>query len=328
MSVAATSDVTQLLYKVTPNLNLAQIVNDMCEAVSFASTPRPTPTWDCDDIAILDAENGRIIIGFSEKLPGAYLACLTIATGRLSGETVGPTKTDDPFVAWKSVADRLEHRFPCDAKRVQSLDQPLTPDLIDRVVDALFQTDDNHHSAEPLSKTVPDQPSGSAMLTTEEPVDMDRLMRQLTSELSTQTGSIFSRAIASATAKERPEAGKAAAKTKFRSGANSADGAPTKTQQARSGLFWRRGQPDKPTVILAAAEPSKIARGQSSPSELKIIRDALYAEDAAWGGSAARILQRTKNALLTFRLSRKNGGDIASDTSQDRPRPANGDGGK
>ena len=303
MSVALTSEVTQLLYRVTPPLNFAQTVSDLCAAFSSEAAPYPNPTWDCDDIAIIDLPTGRIIVGFSDTLPGVYAGCLTIATAQTPRNTANPLDTRDQADQNTSVADLLHRRFPSDAQNRQIFDQPLAPDLIDRVVDALFATADGFVPRSTMDADQPVEPPQISTVDADDPVDMDRLMQQFTSELSTQTSSIFSRAIATATSNDRRTADKKPSNTKFRKPAKSA----ANDAKPKTGLFWRRGQKEAPIVIPSGITPVQAGQSLSSSAELKAIREALYTPNPPPTGGAGGILQRTKNNLQSLRLLRKGG---------------------
>ena len=304
MTAVLTSQVTQLLYRVTPILNFAQIVGDLRHAFVSKAGEAPTLTWDCDDIALLDFGAARIVIGFSEKLPGPNIACLTVAIGQSPLQNDADLTAADQFLLSEAVTERLSQRFPSDAQRSQTLTHPfpLTSDLIDHVVDALFQQDGDKSRPEiaapaaPLSVDIAPTPVGG------EPSDMERLMHRLSSELTARTPSLISRAIASATPRGRKTAAKGRATPFTEPVVSDAETRPEieKTPKARGRLFW-----SKTSASHQAAHPDPVqsppqARKAASSSELKAVRDALYAQDMSKGQSGTRIAAQTRHALQSL----------------------------
>lgn len=293
MSAVLTSQVTQLLYRVTPILNFAQVVGDLRQAFVPSAGNPPMLTWDCDDIALLDFGAARIVIGFSDNLPGPHSASLTVAIGKSVLADGADAATTDQLLLCEAVAARLVKRFPCDAQRTQTLSHahPLTSDLIDHVVDGLYQQEVEHPFPATVTPAVADisHPAPAA-----EPGDMERLLHRLSSELTGRTPSLISRAIASATPRARASAAQNQA-------APMAGTKPAETRdppkQAKGGLFWRKGQPSPPACIVADAQSARQAPPAASSSELKAVRDALYADDAALGSSAGRVAAQTRHAL-------------------------------
>jgi hypothetical protein len=293
MSAVLTSQVTQLLYRVTPILNFAQVVGDLRQAFAPQAGNPPSLTWDCDDIALLDFGAARIVIGFSDNLPGPHGASLTLAIGQSVLADGSDVATTDQLLLCKAVAARLVQRFPCDAQRSQTLSHahPLTSDLIDHVVDGLYQQEVEN----PGPATV--TPAIAAIThpeTADEPGDMERLMHRLSSELTARAPSLISRAIASATPRGRASA----AQNQAAAGAGTKPVATSgQPKQAKGGLFWRKGQPSPPTSLADAAQPALQAPPPASSSELKAVRDALYAKDTALGSGAGRVAAQTRHAL-------------------------------
>lgn len=265
MSVILTSYIAQLLYKEAPNLNFAQLVGDIRNAFATADLPTPVLTWDCDDIALLDFGTSRVVIGFSEDLPGAFASCLTVAT--------------DQKLMCRAVKKRLNRRFPGGENQSQVLDQPLTPDLIDRVVDALFEQADL-----PLLTTVGAAaedafPEVSTEAVVVAPADTDLLLSRLSSELTSNPVNLISRAIASVAvgvSQDSPSLSQTAPSA-------------TNAKRLSSGVFWR-----KPSGF-----PIEPQRANSNAStELSAVRQALCARDSHSGKS--RFATQTMQALLSL----------------------------
>lgn len=279
MTAALTSQVSQLLYRTMPGLNFAQIVGDLAHTFSMDAGKGTTLAWDCDDIAVLDFQTARIIVGFSDNLPGLHVACVTIAIGQSPLQTASALSVADQLALRLAVAERIQRRFPNDADRSFSIDHALTPDLIDHVVDDLFQANDVDLPPTQINVKAADE----TPLQNTEDGDMDRLMHRLSSELTARAPSLITRAIASATPKGRKsEAGVA------------------KAPKAKNGLFWRKGQP-APTMIEAAVAKTRDERHRPTPSgELKAVRDALYADNSSLRFTNNGVAAQTKHALRTL----------------------------
>ena len=306
MTAVLTSQVTQLLYRVTPILNFAQIVGDLQHAFVSKAGEAPTLTWDCDDIALLDFGAARIVIGFSEKLPAPNVACLTVAIGQSPLQNDADLTAADQFLLSEAVTERLLQRFPSDAQRSQTMTHPLplTSDLIDHVVDALFQQNSDKSgpeipspaapvSAAPLSDDIAPIPPQS------EPGDIERLMHRLSSELTTRTPGLISRAIASATPQGRKAAAKAPTASSTEPGVSDAEAraATKKMPKARGGLFWSKTSASPRPAVPELVQSPPQTRKAASSSELKAVRDALYAQGMSTGTRGNGIAAQTRQAV-------------------------------
>jgi hypothetical protein len=307
MSAILTSEVTQLLYRVAPQLNFAQVVGELHKALHEPNCPNPVLTWDCDDIALLDFNAARVVIGYSENLPGEHVACLTIAVGQSPLRQAATLAKPDQDILCHSITERLQQRFPSDTLQTQTIDQPLTPDLIDRVVDALFQPAIEAPAPEAIITASEPKPEPAAIMPSiAEPSDMDRLMNRLSSELTARTPSIISRAIASASPKARATAAqdRAGAASEAVRGSHENSLAVAAKGKIVGSLFWRKA-PQLPTESQAVTQPTKNQPRRTSSTELKAVREALYADDHArgFGGgllSGSLVAAQTKQALLVL----------------------------
>lgn len=279
MTDAFTSQVSQLLYRAIPDLNFAQIVGDLSQSFSVEPNKSPALAWDCDDIAVLDLHSARIVIGFSDNLPGPHAACVTIATGQSPLANAAVLSAADQHALNLSVAERIQSRFPNDELRTFNVDHALTSDLIDHVVDDLFQkVDAASHLSQPKEKLADEMPLQGA-----EASDMDRLIHRLSSELTARTPSLITRAIASATPIGRKS-----------------EGAVANAPKAKNGLFWRKGLP-APTPIEASVVTNRDTRTRGIISgELSAVRDALYASNTSLGTAAEGVAAQTKHTLMTL----------------------------
>jgi hypothetical protein len=285
MSDVLTSEVTQLLYRVAPQLNFAQVVGELHKALHEPNCPNPVLTWDCDDIALLDFNAARVVIGYSENLPSEHAACLTVAVGRSPLREAATLAKPDQDTLSQTVIERLQRRFPSDAQQTQTIDQLLTPDLIDGVVDALFQPVFEAPAPEAIVAISEHQPeTATTMPSIAEPSDMDRLMNRLSSELTARTPSIISRAIASASPKARATAAPDKADVAPEVAGTSPEPSLAVATRAKivGSLFWRK-VPKASTKSQVTTQPTKNQPQRTSSTELKAVREALYADDRARG---------------------------------------------
>lgn len=268
MSAVLTCRVTQLLYVEAPHLNFAHVVGDLHTALAAPNLFPPILTWDCDDIALLDFNAGRVVVGFSEDLPGEHAACLTVAAGSLPTLDAPMLTEADQELLCQAVAERLERRYPCDARLDRSLDQDLTPDLIDHLVESLVQ-DNNDAPVLDTSGEIVDPPLPSS-----DEVDVDRLMSRLSQELVTRAPSVITRAIASATAIAPSAKMQSSGQTK-----------PSLSERH----FWPMPLFVRTKTHFASGTSVAASRQRGASGELKAVRDALYADDHATDSNTRRV---------------------------------------
>ena len=294
MSAGSNCLVTQLLYRRAPQINFTKLVADIRGALMVETTRAVLLTWDCDDIAFLDIGAAGIVLGFSENLPGPFSACLTVAAGqsRVAGRPV-PEKNDQIALCQK-VVDRLSMHFPSDAQRTQTHDEPLSPDLIDRVIKALFHMDHDKPDAA-FAENEQDR-LGIDGVKAFEPSDMDRLLKRLSSELIARTPNLISRAIASAAPKGQFSGEQDLTKRLTGTSGVGTKGAqtPTNRPKAKAGLFWRAGQTPQ---MIAADDTQEQPFAASSFNELKAVREVLCTRDMAQTFTARKIAARARMVL-------------------------------
>lgn len=305
MTIAFTSHISQLLYRAAPACNFAQVIGELRDAFTPENSTAPALTWDCDDIALLDFNTARVVIGFSDNLPGAHAACFTVATGQSPLEYAAQLESADQDLLCQSIISRLERRFPSDARDTQILEQALTADLIDRVVDDLFTKDDLPLNALPIKIVDPVQPPSDnaepAMINTvTEPGDMDRLLQRLSTELTARTPSLISRAIASVS--PRPRGAAPVDQSSAQPTAAKDEGTAAALSCGRSTASLARGLfRIKAKTAAAGGDDFLPQTGGRTPhltssTELKAVRDALYATDAS-SASVGRIVAQSKHTL-------------------------------
>ena len=306
MTDILTCRVTQLLYAEAPLLNFAQLVADVQDMLVELGVPTPALTWDYDDIALLDFNTGRIVVGFTDNLKGSFAACLTFAAGHSPQWTTNSLTSADQDRLCQQLTLAFALRFPSDAQQSEIIAQPLTPDLIDQVVDRLFQEDANQ----------PAQTGNGA--TNSEPVDassavseMDRLMRRLSSELVSRTPNVITKAIAQVTPHGRAS-GDPAAIGGGQEKTPHTKSAPSFGQEQPpfpSSLFWRNGKALQSSPKADARKPSK---SPAKSDELKAVRDALYAADQSTTLGTGRRLQISAQASAAMQALAGLPGVIAS----------------
>ena len=299
MTAILTSQVTQLLYRVTPILNFAQIVGDLRHRFGSRLDVPCTLTWDCDDIALLDFGAARVVIGFSDGLPGPHTACMTAAVGQSPLPNTPRLTSADQFLLSEAVSLLLVKRVPCDEQRSQAWVHPhsLTADLIDQFVDTLFH--EAGHPTRPTPVVCGSALSGEGTPIVGVPNDMERLIQRLSSELTSRSSNVISRAIASAI----PTGRKASAKEHSFSPLHhlTSDGnapqTPSKNQTAKCGLFWQKGAKLPQVEGQEPARSSRPEQKTGSASDLKAVREALYAGDKARTHSSKGLSAQTRMAL-------------------------------
>ncbi len=317
MVAAERTHITHLFYSVTPTLNFAQVAADLQSALPIDPNSKSVLTWDCDDIAILDLGDLRLIVGFLDTLPGPYTACFTIAMGQTPGTSDPEIAPQDSVQIYSTLIAHMERRHPCDHRAEHHLDTELTPDLMDQLGDALL---------DPARLALPALTTAAAVATTpdlppapvagpindtappNDPNDIDRLMYRLTTELTARTPSLISRAIASATPKGRGKADAGVSDTSAQGRARSAV-SDTQNQflsRAASRLFRRKGSAPQVSTDHNVEKPAAPNLHPSRTNELKAVRDALYAADQAglsssrFGGAGNLLTAKTTQALTVL----------------------------
>ena len=295
------SIVTQLLFNGAPNFNFAQVVSDLSAILVPIATQARGVTWDCDDIALLDSGALRIVLGISENIPGPLSSCLTVAVGEpLIGGATAASKSDQIALS-DQIIGHLSTRCQIEDQRSYTLDQPLTPDLIDSLVDVLFQSEAANVVAAEEKVSLPGdsepEPASASAPPGAEPGDMDRLMRRLTSELVVHPPNVITRAINSATQKPGEIE-------------NQVPIVPSTAAKQKSGMFWSRARASAPlsTGVEINGGPRPY---RASSQELKVVRDALYAGEMPSSAVTKRLSSNALHAIKSLTdLSRTLAGAI------------------
>lgn len=137
MSDPITSTIAQLLFRGVPALDFPNLVEDLCTSLREGPAGDCGLNWDHDDVAIFDLDNARIILGWSQPLPGRYAACLTIGVG--AGESgdcqIGIASHQGTIT--RLLADRINDRYMSDRMLWQTSTETPTAEMIDKLIDAL-----------------------------------------------------------------------------------------------------------------------------------------------------------------------------------------------
>ena len=293
-----TGQVTQLLYCAAPNLNFAHIVGELYEILLLNCPVTHVLTWDCDDIALLDFDAARVVIGFSENMPGPHAACVTVAVGQspLADSTL--LVNADQIALGQQITDVINQHYLCDAQRTCATDQPLTADLVDAVVETLYQPQNPmSDQGKPLVRTGGSQEVAPEKIN-DEPGEMERLMRRLSTELVTRTPSIITRAIASAVPKTRKVADPGHRQiASAESGETAVDLTQvSKAAKSSASFLWGKAKAGQAAARKAEALGTAVATRPASSAELRAVRAALYADDFAQSRGVTRISAKTKLA--------------------------------
>ena len=137
MSDASVSTIAQLVFADPQPLNFARVVGDLHTVLSRFRGQNLRIEWDCEDIAIFDLAEARIMLAWNDQPGKGYSACLSVS--------VGPLPYAPPDLAVQAghesmcsrLIERLQARFPATAILWHQTDQPITPDVLDRLVDSL-----------------------------------------------------------------------------------------------------------------------------------------------------------------------------------------------
>ncbi|SDE05854.1 hypothetical protein [Limimaricola pyoseonensis] len=132
-----TSTVAQLLFRSAPDLDFTALVADLRAALNDCPARDCGLSWDHEDIAIFELDNARIILAFTDRLPGRYGACLTIGVGADAGGSCDSGIAQHQGQIARLLADRINARFMSDRMLWKSSTEIASVELIDRMVDEL-----------------------------------------------------------------------------------------------------------------------------------------------------------------------------------------------
>lgn len=142
MSDSQKSSIAQLLYKRHPQFNFAKLVGELDTQLDRCPSTHRSMVWDCEDVAIFEIDDTRIIFGHTEANNAGYQTCLTIAVGpKCDGaEPSAVSRRQDGLC--QLIAERMQERYPTDGIMWHETMGPITSEMIDNLNDSLPWRDD------------------------------------------------------------------------------------------------------------------------------------------------------------------------------------------
>ncbi|NUB42936.1 hypothetical protein GEU84_000930 [Fertoebacter nigrum] len=133
----STSTIAQLLFVKPPRLNFAHMVGELDCALARCPTQSHRLTWDCEDIALFDLDDARIVLGYAERPGHGHGACLTASVGPRPGSDGTSPLLKRGEAMCRLIVDRIQSRFQADAILWHQSDEPLTSELLDAMTEEL-----------------------------------------------------------------------------------------------------------------------------------------------------------------------------------------------
>ncbi|MCP1170304.1 hypothetical protein [Limimaricola litoreus] len=137
MSDPITSTIAQLLFRSVPPLDFPNLVDDLRTSLMEGPTGACGLNWDHEDVAIFNLDNARIILGWSQPLPGRYAACLTIGVGADESGDCQIGIASHQGTITRLLADRINARYMSDRMLWKTSTQSPTAEMIDVMVEEL-----------------------------------------------------------------------------------------------------------------------------------------------------------------------------------------------
>lgn len=133
-----TCTVAQLLFHQTPSVNFARLVADLEAAFAHCPADGRQLNWDYGDMAVLDIEGSRIVMGYEEGLEGDYSACLAIGIGY--GPGAGPADlAERQDIVSRLIVGRIHELLQPDGTVWHHSTRDLIPELLDALIEELPQ---------------------------------------------------------------------------------------------------------------------------------------------------------------------------------------------
>jgi len=131
------STIAQLLFARHPLPNFAAIVGELDTALDRCPAERRSLRWDCEDVAIFELDDMRVVLGNSEAPGNGYLACLAISVGpnMVGAQESALTRRHEGLC--RMIADGVQQRYPVEAILWHQAENPVTSDTFDNLLDAL-----------------------------------------------------------------------------------------------------------------------------------------------------------------------------------------------
>jgi hypothetical protein len=131
------STIAQLVFADPQPLNFARVVGDLHTVLARFRGSSLRIEWDCEDIAMFDLPEARIVLGWNDQPGKGYSACLTVSVGPLPTAPPISVETNGHESMCSRLIERLQSRFPATAILWHQTDQPVSADLLDALVERL-----------------------------------------------------------------------------------------------------------------------------------------------------------------------------------------------
>jgi hypothetical protein len=113
-------------------------VAELDRALDGCPHHRRNLTWDCDDVAVIDVDGSRLVIGWDQRPPGGHAASFGIAIGANGGDAPHRFAHREESVR-EMILDRIAARHAPDLVERLTTPRVVTPDLLDEIVETLAQ---------------------------------------------------------------------------------------------------------------------------------------------------------------------------------------------
>lgn len=138
MTTVPQTTVAVLFYALPPAINFARLVADLDAALAAIPHDERHLAWDCDDVAMVDIDGGRLVFAWAEKLPGTLPACLALAIGPGPDPARPDTLTPRAEELARSIVGRIATRLPAASTVWTTVDGVMTAERLDTLIDTLI----------------------------------------------------------------------------------------------------------------------------------------------------------------------------------------------
>jgi len=127
-----------LLFNTPPRIRFSDVVDELETVLSHYPATTRALSREGDDMAIFDLDGSRVVLGFADTLDGRHAACITVSVGTgPDGDAAAGPLADRRTSLCRKIAGRLSSRYPYDAVIWHETASPVTPDLINRMIETL-----------------------------------------------------------------------------------------------------------------------------------------------------------------------------------------------
>lgn len=137
MSMMQSSTIAQFVFDRDPALDLPVLVQELDSALQKSGAGQRTITWDCDDLALLDVEQSRFALSYSDAQGDEVPRSLMISVGPNPASTAADFDRQRHDELCHMIADRLQARYAPEQTIWHQVKGPVTTDLIDDLFDRL-----------------------------------------------------------------------------------------------------------------------------------------------------------------------------------------------